>query len=296
VTAPAPSAVPLPLRLTATGVRAASRVSTPLAARLTAALFATPLPPKWVVQRKLARTPLPEHVQIAALPFRGSAITTYRWTAPTGAPRALLTHGWAGAARQMVPLANALAAAGWDVTAIDHVAHGASPGTQSNLPEFVHAIDYTAQHLGPLDLVVGHSMGAGAAAIALGRGMQAKRFVSVASPTSFATVLAGFTHWLKLPDSVRAGTQAVLEARNGMRFEAMEAHNNAPRLKLPTLLVHDAGDKAVAFANAQQLLRLIEGAQLITTQGLGHNRILADAAVIAAIMDFAQAGRGEAGD
>ncbi|MFM2399122.1 MAG: hypothetical protein RL341_1279 [Pseudomonadota bacterium] len=291
VTAPTPPAVPLPLRLTASSVRAASRVSTPLAARLTAALFATPLPPKWVVQRKLARTLLPADVQVAALPFRGSAITTYRWTAPAGAPRALLTHGWAGAARQMVLLANALADTGWDVTAIDHVAHGASPGTQSNLPMFVQAIDYTAQHLGALDLVVGHSMGAGATAIALVRGMRAQRFVSIASPTSFASVLAGFTRWLKLPDSVRAGTQALLEARNGMRFEAMEAHNNAPRLKLPTLIVHDEGDKTVAFANAQQLLRLIEGAQLITTQGLGHNRILADQAVIEAIVSFAQAGR-----
>jgi pimeloyl-ACP methyl ester carboxylesterase len=284
----APASIPLPLRLTASGVRGLHRVSLPLAARLTAALFCTPLPPKWVVQRKLARVPLPAQVQIGRVPFRDGAFTTYRWPAAQGAPRALLTHGWAGAARQLVRLANALAGAGWDVTAIDHVAHGASPGKRSNLPMFVQVIDYAAQHLGPLDVVVGHSMGAGAAAIALARGLAAQRFVSIASPTSFATVLAGFTRWLKLPDAVCAGTQAVLEARTGMRFAAMEARHNAPRLKLPVLVVHDAQDKTVPYANTQLLMEVLPNARLITTQGLGHNRILIDAQVIAQIVAFAQ--------
>jgi pimeloyl-ACP methyl ester carboxylesterase len=265
------------------------RIHAPLAARLTAALFTTPLPPKWVIQRKLARVPLPPQVQIKRVPFRGQAITQYSWQAAPGAPQVLLSHGWAGAARQLVPLANALADAGWAVTAIDHVAHGASPGASSELPMFVQAIEYTVQHIGPLDLIVGHSMGAGAAAVALARGLPAKRFVSIASPTSLAQVFAGFTRWLKLPEAVRADAQVLLEGRTGVQFEALEAHRNAPRLQLPVLVVHDQHDKTVAFSHAHQLVGFLANAQLFATQGLGHNRILSDSAVIERIVEFAQA-------
>jgi pimeloyl-ACP methyl ester carboxylesterase len=289
VSAAKPAPVPFALRVSAAGARALATVSVPWAARLGLALFCTPLPPKWVVQRKLARFSPPAQMQTQRLPFGGHALTLYHWPANAGAPRALLTHGWAGAARQFVPMANALAAAGWNVTVIDHVAHGQSPGLQGNLPMFIRALDYTVQHIGPLDLVVGHSMGAGAAANAITRGLHAKRFVSIASPASFGDVLAGYTRWLRLPDQVRAQIQVLLETRSGMRFAALDAQHNAPRLALPTLIVHDEGDKTVAFANAQQLAALAPNARLMATQGLGHNRILSDTAVIEAVLAFAQA-------
>jgi pimeloyl-ACP methyl ester carboxylesterase len=283
--------LPWPMRLTASGLRGVGAVSSSLAARLTLALFATPLPPKWLVARRLAHIKLPASVHVAKLSLRGEHFTTYHWNGGSDAPRALLTHGWGGAARQLVPLANALSQNGWDVTVIDHIAHGASSGMRSNLPLFVQTLEYAAQPLGTLDLMVGHSMGAGACAIAMGRGLPVRRFVSIASPVSMAGVLGGFTRTLGLSDAVRARVQELLEQSTGMRLAAMEAQHNAPRITQPTLIVHDAKDKAVRFANAQQLAELIAGARLLTTEGLGHNRILLDAGVIDEIVRFAGAGR-----
>jgi pimeloyl-ACP methyl ester carboxylesterase len=211
----------------------------------------------------------------------------YEWPAHAGAPQVLLTHGWAGAAKQFIPLGDALAAAGWRVTAIDHVAHGKSSGYRSNLPLFVQALEFIAQPMGELDLIVGHSMGAGAAAIALRRGLRARRFVSISSPVSMLDVLRGFIRSLHLPESVVAPTQTELERFAGMRLAAMEATVNAPQLAQPTLLIHDQQDKTVNFQNAPQLAALIPGAQLMATAGLGHNRILADSEVIARVIRFA---------
>jgi pimeloyl-ACP methyl ester carboxylesterase len=50
-------------------------------------------------------------------------------------------------------------------------------------------------------------------------------------------------------------------------------------LAVPTLVVHDEGDRVSPLAVGRRLNDAIQGAQFLTTRGLGHRRVLADEAV-----------------
>ncbi|HET7774220.1 MAG TPA: alpha/beta fold hydrolase [Burkholderiaceae bacterium] len=282
--------LPLALRLSVHGIRGLGRIDHELAGRWAMRLFCTPLPPKWAVNAKLARWPWPESVERESLPFQGETLRVYRLAPADGTPRrgrVLLTHGWAGAARQFVPMARALSRAGFEVHALDHVAHGRSSGLSTHLPQFMQALEYIGQLRGPFDLAVGHSMGAGAMAMALARGLKARGFVSIASPTSLQTVLHEFARGVHLPESLVGPMQAALEARTGVRLASLEAAQNASRLALPVLLVHDRQDRTVRYTNVERLQALIPHARLVSTDGHGHNRVLAADEVIAAVLEFA---------
>ncbi len=54
----------------------------------------------------------------------------------------------------------------------------------------------------------------------------------------------------------------------------------------PLLVVHDSADREIDIAESEHLTRVWPGAQLRTTGGLGHVRILQDAATVAAIADW----------
>ena len=50
---------------------------------------------------------------------------------------------------------------------------------------------------------------------------------------------------------------------------------------MPTLVVHDRGDRINAFADGQAFAHAIQGAQLLATEGLGHRKMLKDPRVLA---------------
>ncbi len=59
-----------------------------------------------------------------------------------------------------------------------------------------------------------------------------------------------------------------------------------PRIKVPTLIVHDREDRINPFADGVAYSEAIEGALLVATQGLGHRRVLKDSAVLQATASF----------
>ena len=74
-------------------------------------------------------------------------------------------------------------------------------------------------------------------------------------------------------------------------FDSQQAHRNAPSIAQPALIVHDLGDREVPWAEGERYARYWPDSRLLTTQGLGHNRIADDQTVIAATLRFL---RGEA--
>jgi pimeloyl-ACP methyl ester carboxylesterase len=62
----------------------------------------------------------------------------------------------------------------------------------------------------------------------------------------------------------------------------------------PALLVHDVGDEVVPIAVGRLLAKSWPGARIVETSGLGHNKILRDETVIAAVAEFIAADLDEA--
>jgi pimeloyl-ACP methyl ester carboxylesterase len=81
--------------------------------------------------------------------------------------------------------------------------------------------------------------------------------------------------------------QKRIEAREGILMPQFEPDAVGPRLRVPTLVVHDRDDSINLFADGMAYAHAIRGAELLPTEGLGHRRILKDAAVIAKVALFA---------
>ena len=92
----------------------------------------------------------------------------YQWTPPrTSRGHAVVCHGWADAAPSMLPIIRALLDRGFTVWAPEAPAHGRSAGRQSSLPDFIRTVHAALEHIGPVDVVVGHSFGAAAIGMAV---------------------------------------------------------------------------------------------------------------------------------
>lgn len=275
------------LRLSRLALAAAQKLWPGLAVRVATRLFSTPLPPKW-----LQRARWDAAWQRTQWHFERAQLTLYTPAASPHAPLAVLVHGWGGHARQLLPLAEVLAQQGMRPVLLEMPAHGHSGGSTSNLPQFARAIDYAVGRLlqegHSIAVLAAHSLGANAAAYAASRGLPVRRLVLLAPPASPRAYTRYFAQVFGLTEATRAAMQARIEAREGILMQQFEPRAVAPRIRVPTLVVHDRGDRINAFADGQAYAHAIQGARLLPTEGLGHRRILQDPAVLAQVAVFTQ--------
>lgn len=278
---PAPS---LLLPQISTNVRlTASRLLFPeVAAAAAERLFLTPPPARDAAASALdlidARSGVVLH--------KGRHISTWRWGS-RDAPAVLLVHGWGGHAAQMRAFVFPLLRAGFRVVAYDQPAHGVSEGHLTGLPDFADVLAEVARHHGDVRAVIGHSLGATAAAMAHAwNKVQAGKLVLVSPPSDLIGYSRRFARWHWMPEPVRRSMQAAIEERYGLRWEELELARVAPRLQAAALIIHDRGDRMVPWTQGAAFAQQWRGARFMATEGLGHRRILEDAAVTQAAADF----------
>jgi len=246
-------------------------------------LFLTPPRPKDAVLTALdlidAKSGLLEH--------RGRAIATWTWGARSHeAPAVLLAHGWGGHAAQMRAFVFPLLSAGYRVVAFDQPAHGVSEGRLTGLPDFADVLARVASRAGVVHGVIAHSLGGAAAALAIARGLPVRRAVVIGASLDVGGYARRFARWHGMPERVREAMQAAIEERFGVRWSQLDVAKLAPRLAAPALVIHDRDDRAVPWSQGAELARAWPGAQLMSTSGLGHRRILEDDAVTGAAAEF----------
>jgi len=265
---------------------AAERLWPALAVRLSTRLFLTPLPPKWL----LRRTGWRKEWRAERWPFEDAGVTVYTPLAANDAPVVLLAHGWGGHAGQMLPLAQVLASHGLRPVLIEMPGHGASSGSTSALPQFARAIEYVAARLQQqgftLRALIAHSLGANAGAFAAARGLAVQKLVLVAPPASPREYTSLFARVFGLSETTRAAMQRRIEEREGIVMPHFEPDAVGPRVRMPTLVVHDHGDRINSFADGQAYAHAIRESRLVATDGLGHRNVLKDAKVLGEIAIF----------
>jgi pimeloyl-ACP methyl ester carboxylesterase len=203
--------------------------------------------------------------------------------------RVLLVHGWNADAADWLPLAQPLADAGLQVFAADLPGHGSARGRTASLPRFVRALAALDRAHGPFDIWIGHSMGANAALAVLAAGARAQRVVLLGTLVDPAAALRGFARDFGLSSEAAQAYLRQIESSERMRLDDLNAGRNAARIHQPTLLVHDTGDRVIPIAHGESLAVALPDARLLRTEGLGHRRLLADAAVAAAVVSFSLA-------
>jgi pimeloyl-ACP methyl ester carboxylesterase len=224
------------------------------------------------------------------LPVEGIPVAVYRWGA---GPVVVFVHGWSGRATQVAAFVEPLTAAGYCVIAFDAPAHGKTPGRRTNILEFAAALRAVAAAYGPPYGAITHSFGGMALAYALQQDVDAERVVCISAPARLEFLVERFSRMLTLPAAVQTDLRRRLEKRfTADVWELMSTDSNARTLDIPALIVHDRDDREVPWRQGEMIATAWPGAQWLATRGLGHRRILRDAATVQAVVDFLGETRG----
>lgn len=237
---------------------------------------------------------LPPIRELLGSPFevtlRGRTIRGWVWGE---GPVVYLVHGRAGRAEQFVPLVAPLLDRGLKVVAFDALSHGASDAgvhgpTSSDAAELGRSLDAVAARFGPARAIVAHSLGALGAVLALRDGWVAtERLVLVAPVVSVPDLLTRFREELGFGGRTERRLAERARRRTGYAVDDLVlpdllAHEERPAL----LVVHDLLDRDIEHAASAALVAGWPDAELYSTAGLGHRRVLADRAVAGAIARF----------
>ena len=227
--------------------------------------------------------PGPGEVVRVQLP-QGGEIAVESWGA---GPVVYLVHGWGGWRGQLGAFVAPLVAAGYRVVGFDAPGHGDSdPGVlgvgRGNVMEFMAALEAVAAEFGPAEGVIAHSMGCTTASMVVRSSLSAQRLVLVAPNHDFVGITEDFAQLLSFTERTRSRLQQDVEDLCGRPIRDFDlAPLGADGSMPPTLVVHDRRDKETPYQVGVDLAAAWPNATLVSTDGLGHQRILTDASTIA---------------
>jgi pimeloyl-ACP methyl ester carboxylesterase len=222
---------------------------------------------------------------------RNEKVQCYQWK-PNGKKilgRMLLCHGWEGYALNFAALITQACDAGWEVIAFDHLAHGNSGGKHSGTPIALSTLLAVTEHIGKVDVIIGHSLGASAVAWAMAHKKTSAKCAVLLAP--FYDTLHLTRMWAKahfLNEDIRAGMQTALEKSTPLRFESFMPSDLAPLIKTPLLIIHDPKDPVTAYKHSHALAILNKKIKLESAKGTGHVRLLADSDYILQALRFCE--------
>jgi pimeloyl-ACP methyl ester carboxylesterase len=219
------------------------------------------------------------------LTVNGTRVVGWRWGS---GPVVLLMHGWGGQAAQLQGFVEPLTRGGYQVVACDAPSHGMSgPGRlgagRAVLFDFSDTLLAVSRDYPAIAGLIAHSGGCAAAAWAQVQkpDWPVQRMVFIAPFGSPARYMAVFQRLLGLSDAAMNRFRENTERQFGFRWADFEVPGIGERVKTPPLLViHDRDDRETMWQDGADIAARWANAELHTTTGLGHNRILRDTGVI----------------
>ncbi|HEY5924451.1 MAG TPA: alpha/beta fold hydrolase [Kofleriaceae bacterium] len=211
-------------------------------------------------------------------------LATWRWGM---GPAVLLVHGWEGRGSQLGAFVAPLVAAGMSVVTFDAPGHGNSPDHRLYLTDLADCIADVTASIGPLHGIIAHSFGAAGVLLAFTRhGIRAPRNVMLAPNVIVEDAVRRFARMVGLDDADRVALQQRLAAQSGVSIDALQLPALVDKRDDDLLIIHDREDREVGFDHSEALAAQWPAAQLREAYGLGHRRVLRDAAVIGDVVDY----------
>jgi pimeloyl-ACP methyl ester carboxylesterase len=224
------------------------------------------------------------------VPVNGSTVAVEEWGE---GPAVFLMHGWGRARRDFDAFVPLLVRAGYRVVAFEASGHGDSAsgplgGRRSSMPEFIDALAAVTERSGPAYAIIGHSAGASSVARAVLDGLLTERLVLIAPMDNLLDYTAQLRTALGFGRRIDAGWHQRLEQGVGRPLTDFHvAAAAAGRTDLPPLLVvHDEQDRRNPYADGVRIAEAWPAAELRSTAGLGHLRILRDPSVVETVVTF----------
>ena len=87
-----------------------------------------------------------------------------------------------------------------------------------------------------------------------------------------------------LAESVAERMRRHIEACESVVLAEFEPEWLGPRIRQRSLVIHDEGDRISPFAVSERVVRFLAAGRLVSTQGLGHRKVLFDRSVAAEVV------------
>ena len=259
-----------------------------LAARWAEKMFFTPMK----IPRPASEIPYYESANHSSMVYAERKIALYTWG--DGAETILLIHGWTSHATRLGHFAKALVQKGYRVVAYDMPAHGDSEGKTANLLDVAEITAQICDKYSPVHSIIAHSFGGMALCNAVNRhNLEVNKAVLVASPCTFKYILDSFRSGLNITQEVadimvERIRKRLLEERK-VDFYELSVDSFSTTLNFPFLVIHDRNDKVVSYSQGVGYANNLPDVEFVTTEGLGHTRILKDPEIMKKIIEFASA-------
>ena len=229
---------------------------------------------------------LPDGARPFSFPFRTQKLNGFRWG--ESGPKVILLHGWESHLGRMLPLVNPLREAGYQVIALDGPAHGRSGHRSTNVFDFGEALKALLIREAGAEAILAHSFGAAATMLMLAnnRYLQPEKLVCFAPMANMRIHLSIFQSLSGVTNRTMRLIETKLKQRFGGDGAIWDVTNFAHRLSCRGMVIHDKDDPIVPFDLGASLAAGWPMAELMMTNGLGHNRILKDPLTIGRTIDF----------
>lgn len=196
------------------------------------------------------------------------------------APVVVLLHGWGSNAELMLPLALPFFRAGLNVLLLDARNHGGSDGDSfSSLPRFAEDLGCALAWLHrryrdrtPPIVLLGHSVGAGAALLEASRREDIAAVISIAAFAHPEEMMRRYLARFRLPELLLRAILRYVEWVIGHRFDHIAPLHTLSRIRCPVLLVHGRADTTVPVSDAERLAQVAD-LELLLVEEAGHDSV-----------------------
>jgi len=195
------------------------------------------------------------------------------------APAVVVMHGWGANGSLMLPIAAHLWAAGWAVVVADARGHGHSELVDHvSMPRFADDLDTFvdwAVRQPEVDgaMVVGHSVGAGAALLCASRRDDLAGVVAVGTFADPRELMGQAGAMQRLPPTLRRGVFRRMELAMDVRFDDIVPLRTIADARCPVMLVHGDADQVIPMHDFERLAAAARpGTATLVVPGGAHDR------------------------
>ena len=281
---------PLQLKLIRLYFSIVSPLMPTLAVRSAHSLFHYPINSK---RKNKNEIPLPPAEKFDIPLYDDLILQGYRW-GETSHPKVLLVHGWSTTSRSMSHFTNILVKNNYQVISYDALRHGNSKGHFSDLAGWADSVQAVIKQIGSVECIVAHSFGGAAVTVASKLGLDTKKLIFVAPIHDISSVADNFAKHLHIPLNIVEAMRSYTWKQNQIQFTKYGTNWHDivnSDFHVPTLLIHDTDDREIGIEHSEQICKMWPWAKLITTNGLGHRKILDDGRVTKNVLKFIQTGQ-----
>lgn len=215
----------------------------------------------------------------------GKEIRCWKWGR---GPGILFVHGWNGRGVHFRHFFETFLTAGYAVIAYDAPAHGESAGQDTSYFELTDTVrSFLDPSLGlNIQGIIAHSLGASAVINCLSKERPSIDTVLIAPALKLRELLYNTFNNQGLPQSVYQTMIAELEEYYGYNLYEDNPYTLLKKISSKIFIVHDRDDPTTPYIDSKVTSEKLNHVDLLTTEGLGHKRILRDKTVVNTIQNY----------